>query len=119
MIVLRNKNMNVKDTAQMQYVQIVNRSAEQTNSLKSPAQGWLAMFRNALGMSGADVAARSGVIRNAVYQAHRKAQAFIRRAGLHMPLEQQSLTSEQTKMRVDNLTDDLMRNMPSDFWSVK
>jgi len=155
--------MNVKDTAKMQYVQIVNRSAEHTNSLKIPAQGWLAMFRNALGMSGADVAARSGVSRNAVYQAernerdgvitmnqlhklaeamgghlvyaivpkegrieeiihaqaHLKAQALIRRAGVHMALEQQSLTSEQTKIRVDNLADELMRNMPPDFWSVK
>ena len=155
--------MNVKDTAKMQYVQIVNRTAEQTESLKIPAQGWLAIFRKALGMSGADVAARSGVSRNAVYQAernerdgaitmnqmhklaeamgghliyaivpnegrveeiiraqaHRKAQARIMRASVHMALEQQSLTSEQTKIRVDHLTDELMRNMPPNFWSVK
>jgi|AntAceMinimDraft_1070359.scaffolds.fasta_scaffold16482_1 predicted DNA-binding mobile mystery protein A len=163
MIALRNKNMNVKDTAKMQYVQIVNRTAEQISSVKTPGEGWLAMFRKALGMSGADVAARSGVSRNAIYQAernerngvitlnqmhklaeamgghlvyaivpkegrvdeiiqaqaHRKAQARIMRASEHMALEQQSLTSEQTKIRVNNLTDELMRNMPPDFWSIK
>ena len=149
--------MNVKDTAKMQYVQIVNRTAEQITSVKTPAEGWLAMFRKALGMSGADVAARSGVSRNAIYQAERnerdgvitlnqmhklaeamgghlvyaivpkerrveeiiQAQARIVRASEHMALEQQSLTSEHTKVRVDNLTDELMRNMPPDFWSVK
>ena len=149
--------MNVKDTAKMQYVQIVNRTAEQITSVKTPAEGWLAMFRKALGMSGADVAARSGVSRNAIYQAERnerdgvitlnqmhklaeamgghlvyaivpkerrveeiiQAQARIVRASEHMALEQQSLTSEHTKVRVDNLTDELMRNMPPDFWSIK
>lgn len=115
------------------------------------------MFRKALGMSGADVAARSGVSRNAIYQAERnerdgvitlnqmhklaeamgghlvyaivpkerrveeiiRAQARIMRASEHMTFEQKSLTREQTKMRVANLTNELMRNMPPDFWSVK
>jgi predicted DNA-binding mobile mystery protein A len=163
MIALRNKNMNVKDTAKMQYVQIVNRTAEQITSVKTPAEGWLSMFRKALGMTGADVAARSGVSRNAIYQAernerdgvitlnqmhklaeamgghlvyaivpkerrveeiiqaqaHRKAQARIMRASEHITFEQKSLTREQTKMLVANLTNELMRNMPPDFWSVK
>jgi predicted DNA-binding mobile mystery protein A len=114
-------------------------------------------------MSGADVAVRSGVSRNAIYQAernerdgvitlnqmhklaeamgghlvyaivpkerrveeiiraqaHRKAKTRIMRASEHMALEQQSLTSAQIKLRVDNLTDELIRNMPPDFWSVK
>jgi hypothetical protein len=41
------------------------------------------------------------------------------RASEHMTFEQKSLTREQTKMLVANLTNELMRNMPPDFWSVK
>ena len=37
----------------------------------------------------------------------------------HMALEQQSLTSEQTKKRIEDLADELIRDMPPDFWLVK
>ncbi len=155
--------MNVKDTARKQYVQIVDRTARQLEPLKRPSEGWLSMLRKALGMSGAQVAARAGVSRNAVYQAERnerdgaitinqmqklaeamgghfvyaivpddgrvenviraqarrKAEARIQRASAHMALEKQSLTTKQTAQRIEDLADELIRAMPSDFWEVK
>tara|TARA_R110002012_G_scaffold29643_3_gene91135 strand:- start:501 stop:968 length:468 start_codon:yes stop_codon:yes gene_type:complete len=63
--------MNVKSTARKQYVQIVDRTARQLASLKQPPEGWLSVLRKALGMSGAQVASRAGVSRNAIYQAER------------------------------------------------
>lgn len=155
--------MNVKDTARKQYVQIVDRTASQLAALKKPSEGWLSMLRKALGMSGAQVAARAGVSRNAVYQAERnerdgaitinqmhklaeamggrfvyaivpddgrvenviraqarrKAEARIMRASAHMALEKQSLTSAQTAQRIEDLADELVRDMPPDFWKVK
>ena len=52
-------------------------------------------------------------------QAYRKAEARIRRAGAHMALESQSLTSEQTKRKINELAEQFMRDMPSDFWEVR
>ena len=121
------------------------------------------MLRKALGMSGAEVAARAGISRNAVYQAERnerdgaitinqmqklakamggrfvyaivpdggrveeiihdqarrKAEARIMRASAHMALEKQSLTNKQTAQRIDDLANELMREMPPDFWEAK
>lgn len=153
--------MSVKDTARKQYVRIVDRTADQFRKVDQPKGGWLALLRHALGMSGAQVAARMGVSRNAIYQAEgneregaitiaqmrkiaeamdaefvyalvprgsvedvlrtqarRKAEARVRRAGAHMALESQSLTSEQTRRRIEDLADDLLREMPSDFWEA-
>ena len=155
--------MSVKDTARKQYVQIVDRAARQIGHLKLPSEGWLSVLRKALGMSGAQVAARAGVSRNAIYQAERnerdgaitinqmhkladamggrfvyaivpdsgqvediiraqarrKAEARIMRASAHMALEKQALTNEQTSQRIDDLADELMRDMPPDFWEAK
>ena len=155
--------MSVKDTARKQYVQIVDRTAKQMGSLKEPSEGWLSVLRKALGMSGAEVAARAGVSRNAIYQAERnerdgaitinqmqklaqalgghlvyaiipdggqvedviraqarrKAEARIMRASAHMALEKQSLTNEQTKQRIEDLANELMREMPPDFWEIR
>ena len=47
------------------------RAAQQLQALHQPRGGWLALVRHALGMSGAHVAARMGVTRNAIYQAER------------------------------------------------
>jgi predicted DNA-binding mobile mystery protein A len=52
-------------------------------------------------------------------QAYRKAEARVRRAGAHMALESQSLSREQTKRKIDELAEQLMRDMPSDFWEVR
>lgn len=52
-------------------------------------------------------------------QAHRKAEARIMRASAHMALEEQSLTSEQTPQRIEELAYEFIRNMPSDFWEIK
>ncbi|TRW48900.1 mobile mystery protein A [Aliidiomarina halalkaliphila] len=155
--------MSVKIAANRQYVQIVNRSADQLNTLKKPPEGWLSVMRKALGMSGAQVAKRVGVSRNAIYQAernerdgaitinqmqklaeamggrfvyaiipehghvedvvrsqaHRAAELLVQRANAHMALEQQSLSQSQTKRRIDALTEDLIREMPADFWEPK
>ncbi|NSX54800.1 mobile mystery protein A [Parasulfitobacter algicola] len=154
--------MNVKDTARRQYLRLVDNAAKQLRSLRMPANGWLVTVRKALGMSGAEVAARMGVSRNAIYQAERnerdqaitiaqmekvaaamgcrfvyavvpeksledviraqafkKAEARIRRVSAHMSLEQQSLTKAQTDERIAMLAQELVRDMPPDFWEVK
>lgn len=154
--------MNVKDTARKQYMRIVDRTAQQLEFVQKPSEGWLSVLRKALGMSGAEVAARMGVSRGAVYQAERneregaitinqmqklaeamggrfvyaivpegsvedviraqarrKAEARIRRASAHMALEKQSLPSAQTRQRIEELADELVRDMPPDFWEVK
>lgn len=152
--------MSVRSTARKQYAQIVDLAARRLESTKVPAEGWLAVFRKALRMSGSEVAARAGVSRNAVYQAERneregavtinqmqklaqamggrfvyaivpdegrvdaviraqalrKAEARVQRAGAHMALEKQALTPSQTARRIDELADELAREMPPDFW---
>ncbi|MGM0563224.1 MAG: mobile mystery protein A [Pseudomonadota bacterium] len=52
-------------------------------------------------------------------QARRKAEARIRRASAHMALEKQSLPSEETERRTEELADELVRNMSPDFWRIK
>ena len=65
--------MDVKGTARRQYADIVDGAArERAHRLERPAEGWLATFRRALGMSQADVAARLGVGRASVQQAERR-----------------------------------------------
>ncbi len=154
--------MSVKDTARKQYVRIIDRTAQQLESIKKPSEGWLSALRKALGMSGSMVAARMGVSRNAVYQAERnerdgaitinqmqklaeamggrfvyaivpegsindvirtqarrKAEAHIHRVSAHMALENQSLPSAQTRQRIEELADELVRDMPPGFWEIK
>ncbi|HET8816629.1 MAG TPA: mobile mystery protein A [Pseudidiomarina sp.] len=155
--------MSVKNTVKKHYIQIVNSAAKQLTSLRSPPDGWLSGLRNALGMSGVQVAKRAGVSRNAIYQAERnelngaitikqmqkfaeamggrfvyaivpdngevadlirtqarrKAEALVMRASAHMALEMQSLTKQQIEQRIDELTSELIRDMPTDFWDVK
>ena len=154
--------MSVRDTARKQNVRIVERTSGQLRNLYKPKGGWLALLRHTLGMSGAQVAARMGVSRNAIYQAEgnerdgaitiaqmrkiadamnaefvyalvpkgsvddviraqarQKAETLVRRAGAHMALESQSLSNEQTKQRIEDLADEMVRNMPSDFWETR
>ncbi|MBF22851.1 MAG: transcriptional regulator [Pusillimonas sp.] len=155
--------MSVKGTARKQYVQIVDRSASLLAPLKKPSEGWLTVLRKALGMSGAEVAARAGVSRHAVYQAERneregaitinqmhklaqamggrfvyaivpeggrvenviraqarlKAEGLITRVSAHMALEKQALSRAQLTQRIEDLADELVRDMPSDFWQIK
>ena len=143
-------------------MRLVDRTAKRLRDIHQPKGGWLALLRQALGMSGAHVAARMGITRNAIYQAERnerggaitiaqmrklaeamdfefvyalvpkgsvedvvraqarrKAEARVRRASSHMALESQSLTSKQTEQRIQALADELIRDMPPDFWEVK
>ena len=52
-------------------------------------------------------------------QAERKATEFVRRVSGHMALESQSLPPEKTKEEIARLRDELMRDMPSDFWDER
>lgn len=63
--------MSVKGTARKQYMRVVDQAAQQLEAAPKPPEGWIATLRKALGMSGAEVAARMGVSRNAIYQAER------------------------------------------------
>ena len=51
-------------------------------------------------------------------QAHKKAEAIVKRASAHMALEKQSLMPEQTQDEITRLADELMRQRPSDFWET-
>jgi predicted DNA-binding mobile mystery protein A len=55
--------MSVRQTAQRQYQALLDRAATQADALRVPAEGWLRAARNALGMSGAQLARRLGVTR--------------------------------------------------------
>jgi predicted DNA-binding mobile mystery protein A len=63
--------MSVKTIVQQQYRTIVDSAAAQIAELKAPPEGWLRTVRNALGMSGADVANKMGVTRARVTTAER------------------------------------------------
>lgn len=52
-------------------------------------------------------------------QARQKALARIKRASGHMALEDQVLSQVQLQQKVDDMTDDLIRDMPSDFWEMR
>jgi predicted DNA-binding mobile mystery protein A len=61
--------MSVRTIVQQQYQGIVDGAAARVAGLKTPPEGWLRTVRNALGMSGAEVANRMGVTRGRVTQA--------------------------------------------------
>jgi predicted DNA-binding mobile mystery protein A len=61
--------MSVKTIVQQQYRSIVEGAAASVAGLKTPPEGWLRTVRNALGMSGAEVASKMGVTRGRVTQA--------------------------------------------------
>lgn len=61
--------MSVKNIVQRQYRAIVDHAAARADGLSMPPEGWLRTVRNALGMSGADVAARLGVTRARITKA--------------------------------------------------
>ncbi|RJE87185.1 mobile mystery protein A [Paracoccus onubensis] len=51
-------------------------------------------------------------------QARRKAEAIVKRASAHMALEQQSLSSGDTQRQIEELTEELLRDVPADFWEA-
>jgi predicted DNA-binding mobile mystery protein A len=61
--------MSVKTIVQQQYRSIVDSAAATAAGLKTPPEGWLRTVRNALRMSGAQVAKKMGVTRARVTQA--------------------------------------------------
>jgi predicted DNA-binding mobile mystery protein A len=61
--------MSVKAIVQQQYRGIVDRAAASITGLKTPPEGWLRTVRNALGMSGTELAKKIGVTRARVTQA--------------------------------------------------
>lgn len=46
----------------------------------------------------------------------RPAEALAWRASGHMALEQQSLSPERRREEIECLTEDILRERPSDFW---
>ena len=63
--------MSVKAIVQQQYRSIVDGAATSYAALKVPPEGWLRTVRNALGMSGAELAKKMGVTRARVTQAEK------------------------------------------------
>lgn len=63
--------MNVRDTAKRQSARQADKAAQQVAGMPAPKEGWIATLRQALGMSGAQLAKRVGVTRAAIYQAER------------------------------------------------
>ena len=61
--------MSVKTLVQQQYRSIVDTAAASYAGVKTPPEGWLRTVRNALGMSGAELAKKIGVTRARVTQA--------------------------------------------------
>jgi predicted DNA-binding mobile mystery protein A len=61
--------MSVKTIVQQQYRNIVDSVAASVADLKTPPEGWLRTVRNALGMSGAELAKKMGVTRARVTKA--------------------------------------------------
>ena len=52
------------------------------------------------------------------HQARAKAEAVIRRASVHMALEQQSLPPEEIQTEIDLLAEHILRERPADFWEA-
>jgi len=52
-------------------------------------------------------------------QATRKAKKLVQRVSGHMALESQSLPLEKTQAEIVRLRDELIREMPSDFWEER
>eukprot|EP00438_Fugacium_kawagutii_P014981 Skav233283 [mRNA] locus=scaffold7558:2923:3390:- [translate_table: standard] len=51
-------------------------------------------------------------------QARLKAEAIVKRAGVHMALEKQALNAVQTEEEINRITEELLRDMPRDFWEA-
>jgi predicted DNA-binding mobile mystery protein A len=52
-------------------------------------------------------------------QALAEAERIVKRTSAHMALEQQALPPHQLKEQIERLANELMRDMPSDFWEVR
>jgi predicted DNA-binding mobile mystery protein A len=55
-----------------------------------------------------------GVIMN---RARQKAEALVRQASMHMALEKQALGEEQNRREIERIADELVRQLPADFWT--
>ncbi|MFT4581309.1 MAG: putative DNA-binding mobile mystery protein A [Gammaproteobacteria bacterium] len=63
--------MSTKHIVALQYEQIVERAAKSLADIKRPREGWLRTVRNALYMSGAQLARRLGVTRSLISQSEK------------------------------------------------
>jgi predicted DNA-binding mobile mystery protein A len=52
-------------------------------------------------------------------QARKKAQAVVLAAGRHMALENQAVSDSRTRNEVSRITNQLIYEMPADFWDDK
>lgn len=51
-----------------------------------------------------------------IAQARKKAQAIVSKVATHMALENQTVSPDRTQQEVTRLTNELIYEMPSDFW---
>ncbi|MCR5858782.1 hypothetical protein [Mesorhizobium sp. J428] len=54
-----------------------------------------------------------------IAQARKKAQAIVGKVATHMALENQAVSPDRTQQEVTRLTNELIYEMPSDFWEDK
>jgi len=63
--------MSTKQIAALQYAQIVDRVSNSLGNVAHPKEGWLRVVRNALQMSGAQLARKLGVTRSLISQSEK------------------------------------------------
>lgn len=67
-----------------------------------------------------DAQAENGRVKDVLRrQARAKAEALVLRASGHMALEQQALPPERVQEEIVRMTEELVRNPPSDFWEER
>ena len=115
--------MSVKDIARRQMQSRINKSAMASAlHLQVPKEGWIALVRNALGMSGAQLGKRLSLSRGRISQVEKSevdGRVTLRSMQeLAEGLGKQSLRDEQNKAEIERLTRELIQNPPSDFWEA-
>ena len=137
--------MSIKDVVKKQYQQIVNKTATHGRQLAMPAEGWLVTGKSRALVSQTEKAELAGgvtlttmttmakamnckfvyaivpddTIEGILYQqALKKATQTVKRSSTHMALEDQILTKDQMDLEIERLARDLLRDMPSDFWTL-
>ncbi len=126
--------MSVETIVQQQYRSIVDNAAASLAGLKPPPEGWLRTVRNALGMSGAELAKKMGVTRARVTQAEhaeltggitlKSMQATAEAMGCRfvyaiIPSSEHKLPDDKIAWEVERLTREIAQEMPPDFWRDK
>ncbi len=148
-----------KQIVAKQYRNKVENLKGRFNDVVLPSEGWIRTLRNALNMSGTQLAHRLGVTRGLVSktekaelcggvtlkkmqemaqamncrfvyaivpetdiedvlkaQAFKKARARVKRASIHMALENQALNDEQLRLEIERLANEMLMTSSSTIW---